>query len=125
MPDRRGEHTAGAAHRSQLNLALAGQAMADLLPVKQVRALEDGHSREILKGAADHIIDAVHFAYAGVRVEAFDYRIVVFHTYTSSINSYIYKFNMITSKEIKHQLEIHSNRLSLSAGFKSVKLIEI
>ncbi|MNI44429.1 hypothetical protein D3C73_988030 [compost metagenome] len=88
VTDRRGEYAAGAGHGVQLYLALAGQAMSDLLPVQQVFALEDRHSREELKRAAYQIVSISGPADAGIGIKSFDHGIIVFHCSTSLMNSY-------------------------------------
>ena len=55
VADRRGEDAAARAAPAQVDLGRTVQDIADLLPVDQITAVEDRHTREILEGAVDQV----------------------------------------------------------------------
>lgn len=52
----------------QVKLGFSRQAMANLLPVGQIAAVKDRHSRKILERGSDNIIVASTSGNAGVRI---------------------------------------------------------
>ena len=78
--DSRRENSAGAVYLVEHYLRAAGEDVAYLLPVHEVFALEQRNAGEILERTAYHEVLSVVCAYAGVRVKAFDYWVVIYHS---------------------------------------------
>ncbi len=77
VADGRRVDAAGGAGLVEGKLAFAGQAMADLLPVHQVAAVEDGDAGEVLEAAGDEVEVAADAADGRIGMEAGDDRVVV------------------------------------------------